>query len=291
VRYAFVAEHRPLFSVRTMCRCLRIHPSGFYAWLKDPLSERAQEDVRQIELIRQAWNDSGKVYGYRKLHDDLLDQGETCCPNRVARLARMAGIKAQIGYKRRPGSYGGKPSVIVDNTLNRQFDVNAPDRVWVTDITYIRTLEGFAYLAVVIDLYSRRVVGWSLQSRQTADVVLQALLMAVWRRKPKNKVLIHSDQGSQFTSSDWASFLRAHNLEHSMSRRGNCHDNAVAESFFNLLKRERIRRRVYKTRAEARQDVFDYIEMFYNPKRKHARNGMLSPVDFEQQQKMRTEGV
>jgi putative transposase len=291
VRYAFVAEHRPLFSVRTMCRCLRIHPSGFYAWLKDPLSERAQEDVRQIELIRQAWNDSGKVYGYRKLHDDLLDQGETCCPNRVARLARMAGIKAQIGYKRRPGSYGGKPSVIVDNTLNRQFDVNAPDRVWVTDITYIRTLEGFAYLAVVIDLYSRRVVGWSLQSRQTADVVLQALLMAVWRRKPKNKVLIHSDQGSQFTSSDWASFLRAHNLEHSMSRRGNCHDNAVAESFFNLLKRERIRRRVYKTRAEARQDVFDYIEMFYNPKRKHARNGMLSPVDFEQQQKMRIEGV
>ncbi len=291
MRYAFVAEHRPLFSVRTMCRCLRIHPSGFYAWLKDPLSERAQEDVRQIELIRQAWNDSGKVYGYRKLHDDLLDQGETCCPNRVARLARMAGIKAQIGYKRRPGSYGGKPSVIVDNTLNRQFDVNAPDRVWVTDITYIRTLEGFAYLAVVIDLYSRRIVGWSLQSRQTADVVLQALLMAVWRRKPKNKVLIHSDQGSQFTSSDWASFLRAHNLEHSMSRRGNCHDNAVAESFFNLLKRERIRRRVYKTRAEARQDVFDYIEMFYNPKRKHARNGMLSPVDFEQQQKMRTEGV
>ena len=291
MRYAFVAEHRPLFSVRTMCRCLRIHPSGFYAWLKDPLSERAQEDVRQIELIRQAWNDSGKVYGYRKLHDDLLDQGETCCPNRVARLARMAGIKAQIGYKRRPGSYGGKPSVIVDNTLNRQFDVNAPDRVWVTDITYIRTLEGFAYLAVVIDLYSRRVVGWSLQSRQTADVVLQALLMAVWRRKPKNKVLIHSDQGSQFTSSDWASFLRAHNLEHSMSRRGNCHDNAVAESFFNLLKRERIRRRVYKTRAEARHDVFDYIEMFYNPKRKHARNGMLSPVDFEQQQKMRTEGV
>jgi putative transposase len=291
VRYAFVAEHRPLFSVRTMCRCLRIHPSGFYAWLKDPLSERAQEDVRQIELIRQAWNDSGKVYGYRKLHDDLLDQGETCCPNRVARLARMAGIKAQIGYKRRPGSYGGKPSVIVDNTLNRQFDVNAPDRVWVTDITYIRTLEGFAYLAVVIDLYSRRIVGWSLQSRQTADVVLQALLMAVWRRKPKTNVLIHSDQGSQFTSSDWASFLRAHNLEHSMSRRGNCHDNAVAESFFNLLKRERIRRRVYKTRAEARQDVFDYIEMFYNPKRKHARNGMLSPVDFEQQQKMKTEGV
>ena len=194
MRYVFVAEHRPLFSVRMMCRCLRIHPSGFYAWLKNPLSERAKEDVRQTELIRKAWNDSGKIYGYRKLHDDLLDQGETSCPNRVARLAKLAGIKSQIGYKRRPGSYGGKPSVVVDNTLDRQFDVAAPDSVWVTDITYIRTLEGFSYLAVVIDLYSRRVVGWSMQSRQTTDIVLQALLMAVWRRKPKGpnaKIIFH----------------------------------------------------------------------------------------------------
>ena len=206
-------------------------------------------------------------------------------------LAKLAGIKAQIGYKRRPGCYGGKPSLAIDNTLDRQFDVAASDKVWVTDITYIRTLEGFAYLAVVIALYSRRVVGWSMQSRQTTDVVLQALLMAVWRRKPKGKVLIHSDQGSQFTSVDWVAFLKAHNLEHSMSRRGNCHDNAVAESFFNLLKRERIRRRTYKTRADARQDVFNYIEMFYNPKRKHVRNGMLSPVEFERQQKVKPEGV
>jgi putative transposase len=291
VRYAFVAEHRPQFPVRAMCRCLRIQPSGFYAWLKTPLSKRAREDERQTELIRTAWKDSGKVYGYRKLHDDLLDQGETACPNRVARLARLACIRAQIGYKRRPGSYGGKPSLVVDNMLDRQFDVDVPDGVWVTDITYLRTLEGFAYLAVVIDLYSRRVIGWAMQSRQTTDVALQALLMAVWRRKPKNRVLVHSDQGSQFTSMDWAAFLCAHNLEHSMSRRGNCHDNAVAESFFNLLKRERIRRRVYKTRAEARQDVFDYIEMFYNPTRKHVRNGMLSPVEFERQQELKTEGV
>ncbi len=210
---------------------------------------------------------------------------ETCCPNQVARLRRIAGIKAQIGYKRRPGVDGGGPSIVIDNTLDRQFDVAAPDKAWVTDITYIRTNEGFAYLAVVIDLYSRRVIGWSMQSRQTTDVVLQALLMAVWRRKPKEKVLVHSDQGSQFTSMDWAAFLKHHNLGHSMSRRGNCHDNAVAESFFNLLKRERIRRKVYRSRDEARQDVFDYIEMFYNPKRKHVRNGMLSPVEFEKRQK------
>jgi transposase InsO family protein len=167
---------------------LPAHPTQRLLCLAEESVEQAgPEDARQTELIRTAWKDSGKVYGYRKLHDDLLDQGETCCPNRVARLASLAGIKAQIGYKRRPGSHGGKPSLVVDNTLDRQFDVDAPDRVWVTDITYIRTLEGFAYLAVIIDLYSRRVVGWSMQSRQTTDVVLQALLMAVWRRKPKEQ--------------------------------------------------------------------------------------------------------
>jgi len=158
VKYAFVAEHRPLFSVRRMCRCLSIHPSGFYAWVKNPLSQRAHEDARQTKLIKDAWKDSGKVYGYRKLHDDLIEQGETSCPNRIARLARLAGIRAQIGYKRKPGS---RPSVIVDNTLDRQFDVAAPDTVWVSDITYIKTYEGFLYLAVVIDLYSRHVIALS----------------------------------------------------------------------------------------------------------------------------------
>ncbi len=291
MRYAFIKAHRPQFSIRAMCRMLHVHPSGFYAWLKKPFSKRASEDRRQTTLLKEAWRDSGKVYGYRKLHDDLRDQGETCCPNRVARLARLAGIKAQIGYKRRTGKYGGRPSVAVDNTLARQFDVAAADNIWVTDITYIKTYEGFAYLAVVIDLYSRKVVGWAMQSRQTTDLVLQALLMAVWRRKPTTKVLIHSDQGAQFTSIDWATFLRQHNLEHSMSRRGNCHDNAVAESFFNLLKRERIRRKTYRTRDAARQDVFDYIEMFYNPKRKHTNNGLLSPVNFERQQKLNPQGV
>jgi len=257
MRYTFIEEHRPIFAIRAMCRCLRVHPSGFYAWLKNPLCKRAKEDARQTELIKDAWEDSGRIYGYRKIHDDLCDQGETCSLNRVARLARLAGIKAQIGYKRRPGKYGGKPSVVVDNTLSRQFNVYAPDRFWVTDITYIKTYEGYSYLAVIIDLYSRKVVGWAMQSRQPTDLVLQALMMAVWRRKPTNNVLIHSDQGTQFTSMEWASFLKHHNLEHSMSRRGNCHDNAVAESFFNLLKRERIRRRTYKTREEARRDVFD----------------------------------
>lgn len=173
------------FRIRTMCRILHVHPSGFYAWLKKPFSKRGAEDQRQTALLRQAWQDSGKVYGYRKLHDDLRDQGETCCPNRVARLARLAGIKAQIGYKRRTVRYRGKPSIAAGNTLNRQFEVGGPDQVWVTDITYIRTCEGLAYLAVIIDLYSRKVVGWAMQSRQVADLVLQALLMAVWRGSRK----------------------------------------------------------------------------------------------------------
>ena len=211
---------------------------------------------------------------------------------------------AQIGYKKKPGSYGGSPAVVADNTLNRAFDVDAPDQFWGTDITYSRTHEGFLYLAVVIDLFSRRVIGWSMQGRTYTDLPLQTLLMAVWRRKPKAKVYVHSDQGAQFTSYEWQEFLEQHYLAPSMRRCENCCDNAVVESFFNLLKRERIRRKKYKTREEARRDVFalrrlktiaywpkDYIAFFDNPQRKHVRNGMLSPIAFEQQQKLKLQGV
>jgi putative transposase len=274
-----------------MCRVLKAHHSGFYAWLKTPLSNRAKDDLRLTGLLKEAWLESGCVYGYRKLHDDLRSMGEACSANRVARLTRLAGIKAQIGYKRKAGFYGGKPAVTAPNHLNRNFEMDAPDQAWVTDITYIKTHEGWLYLAVVIDLYSRRVIGWSMQSRMQMDLVLSALLMAVWRRKPKQTVIVHSDQGSQFTSYEWQKFLKAHNLEASMSRRGNCYDNAVAESFFHLLKRERIRHKTYASRKDARQDVFDYIEFFYNPKRKHGNNGMLSPIEFERQQKWKPKGV
>ena len=274
-----------------MCRVLKVHRSGFYAWLKKPFSKRARTDQRLSGLLKQAWLESGCVYGYRKLHADLRALGEKCCPNKVARLAKNAGIKAQIGYGRRPRTYGGKPAIVASNRLQQVFDVALPDQVWVTDITYIRTHEGWLYLAVVIDLYARRVVGWSMQPRMHMDLVLSALLMAVWRRKPKQMVIVHSDQGSQFTSFEWQSFLITHKLEASMSRRGNCYDNAVAESFFQLLKRERIRRKTYSTRKQARADIFDYIEFFYNPKRKHGRNGMLSPIDFEKQQKWKLQGV
>lgn len=222
--------------------------------------------------------ESGAVYGYRKIHSDLRDTGESCGPNRVHRLMRGDGIRAQVGY-RRPRHKAGSVHQVTPNRLRRQFNPEAPNAGWVTDITHIRTHEGWLYLAVVLDLFSRRVIGWSMQSRITRDLVLDALLMAVWRRKPTGKVMVHSDQGSHH---DWSAFLSAHGLEGSMSRRGNCHDNAVAESFFQLLKRERIKRKIYNTRNEARADIFDYIEMFYNTRRRHGSNELLSPVDYEQ---------
>ena len=194
---------------------------------------------------------------------------------------RSEGLRSQTGYRRRPGHYSGKPAVVSPNHLDRQFDAPAPNVAWVTDITYIRTYEGWLYLAVAIDLFSRQVVGWSMKPRMTSDLALDALLAAVWRRKPSGQVMVHSDQGSQFSSSDWQSFLKANRLVGSMSRRGNCHDNAVAESFFQLLKRERIKRQIYPTREAARRDVFNYIEMFYNPRRRHGTTDNLSPVEYE----------
>jgi putative transposase len=185
-----------------------------------------------------------------------------------------------VGYGGTPRHRGG-PIGLVNNVLNRDFAPEAPNQVWVTDITYIRTYEGWLFLAVVVDLYSRQVVGWATAPTMTRDLVLQALLAAVWKRKPAPGVLVHSDQGSQFTSDDWQAFLKAHHMVPRMSRRGNCHDNAVAESFFSALKKERIKRRIYPNRATATSDVFDYIEMFYNPIRRHGSAGGVSPVEFE----------
>lgn len=265
---------------------LDLHPSGYYAWIKQPQSRRASANVRLTGLIKQFWLESGAVYGYRKIYSDLREYGEYCGEARVYRLMRAAGLRAQIGY-RRPRHRSGQPHVVVPNRLQRQFNPATPDAAWVTDITYIRTHEGWLYLAVVLDLFSRKVIGWSMQSRITKEIVLNALLMAVWRRSPTTQVTVHSDQGSQYTSHDWQSFLKTHGLEGSMSRRGNCHDNAVAESFFQLLKRERIRRQTYATRDAARSDIFDYIEMFYNSKRRHSSNNQLSPVKYEERYQQR----
>ena len=270
---------------------MQVHPSGYYAWKAEPQSPRAKDDLRLSGLLKHAWLESGGVYGYRKLTLDMRDLGERCGKHRVARLLRLAGLRSQTGYWRRPGPHGGAPAVVAPNHLQRQFTVNEPNQSWVTDMTYIRTHEGWLYLAVVVDLFSRQVVGWSMGSRIDTDLALDALLMALWRRQPRQAVIVHSDQGCQFTGHVWQTFLRDHNLISSMSRRGNCHDNAVAESFFQLLKRERIRRQIYATRGEARADVFNYIEMFYNPKRRHSAAASLSPVEFEQRHSQRLTSV
>jgi len=290
VRYAFIQAHLNQFAIRNLCRMMQVHRSGYYAWIKQPKSARQKDDERLLGLIKQLWLESGCVYGYRKVYKDLRELGETCGPNRVARLMKQAGLKAQVGYNK-PRYKGGKVCALADNHLNQDFDVRQPNLAWVTDITYIRTYEGWLFLAVVIDLFSRQVVGWSMQPKMQVDLVLNALLMAVWRRKPKQQVVVHSDQGTQYTSSDWQNFLKAHNLVCSMSRRGNCYDNAVAESFFQLLKRERIKRKTYKDREEARQDIFNYIEMFYNPVRRHGYNDDLSPMEFERRYFNKTQSV
>ncbi|AKZ27935.1 transposase [Ralstonia solanacearum] len=237
-----------------MCKAMLVHPSGYYAWHARPLSPRAKDDQRLLSWLKQAWLESGGVYGYRKLTLDMHDLGERCGKHRVARLLKAEGLRSQSGYRRHSAGRAGKPAAVAPNHLQRQFTVNGPNPSWVTDITYIRTHEGWLYLSVLIDLWSRMVVGWSMGQRIDTQLALDALLMALRRRRPHRQVLIHSDQGCQFTGHTRQSFLREHNLLCSMSRRGNCHDNAVAESFFQLLKRERVRRKSMTDRSQA--DVF-----------------------------------
>ncbi|MGL3528183.1 IS3 family transposase [Salmonella enterica] len=290
LRYAFIRDNTRCWPVRLLCRVLDVHPSGFYAWLQQPHSQREQANQMLTGQIKQFWLESGCVYGYRKIHLDLRDTGQQCGVNRVWRLMKRAGIKAQVGY-RSPRARKGEDSLVAPDRLQRQFNPDAPDERWVTDITYIRTHEGWLYLAVVVDLFSRKVIGWSMQPRMTKEIVLNALLMALWRRNPQKAVLVHADQGSQYTSYEWQSFLKSHGLEGSMSRRGNCHDNAVAESFFQLLKRERIKKKIYGTREEARSDIFDYIEMFYNSKRRHGSSDKMPPTEYENRYYRRLESV
>ncbi|ECB2072393.1 IS3 family transposase, partial [Salmonella enterica subsp. enterica serovar Benin] len=242
LKYRFINEHRTVWGVMTMCRVLNVARAGFYAWLHNPVSARDKDNQRLLMLIRDSYSLSGGVYGYRRVHGDLNEIGETCGKNRVGRIMQLNRIKAVRGYKA-PRRIAGRPSVVAPNRVQRQFTVVRANQVWVTDITYIRTWQGWLYLAVVIDLFARNVVGWSMKPTLSRELALDALMMAVWRRKPDGEVVVHSDQGSQYGSDDWQRFCRANNLAPSMSRRGNCRDNAVAESFFSSLKKERIRKR------------------------------------------------
>jgi putative transposase len=276
-----MAEHQSQFRLQSMCRVLRVQRSGYYAWKKKPKSKRTLADESLLVKIKHSFESSQSIYGSPRVSCDLREDGVLCGEKRIARLMRQAQLRSIRGYKR-PRYRVGMPATTAPNLLQREFTVEQPDQVWVTDITYIRTHEGWLYLTVVIDLYSRAVVGWSMNSTMATELVLDAMMMAVWRRRPKTPVMIHSDQGSQFGSDDFNRWCKDNQLVPSMSRRGNCWDNAVAESFFSSLKKERIKRHIYASRQEAKSDVFDYIEGFYNRVRRHSHLDQLSPLAFEQ---------
>jgi putative transposase len=253
-----------------MCKVLKVHPSGYYAWLKETESPRAKENKILLEKITQSYEQSNRTYGYRNVHKDLAEAGLTVNRKRVARLMSLYKLYGVGMVKKRPKHKSGRPHHAHPNHLKQCFIATRPNALWVTDITYIRTYEGWLYLAVILDLFSQKVIGWSMSHRMTRQLALNAFEMAVSRRDMPSEVILHSDQGSQFASFDWQRALKKYNVIPSMSRRGNCYDNAVVESFFKTLKKECVRKYIFKTREEAKRKIFEYIEMFYNPKRRHS---------------------
>jgi putative transposase len=281
-----MAKHRGIWPLRWLCEALDVSRGGYYGWLKRPPSVRSRQDTVLLDSVQRSFADSDRTYGARRVRHDLRAWGQPCGRHRVQRLMIAAGLQARRKRRRVPTDIGQRPAdVIADNVLDRNFVATAPNQRWVADFTYIWTDEGWLYVAAVLDLYSRLVVGWSMQSSMTAQLVSDAMLMAIWRRRPSAQLLHHSDRGSQYSSDQFQQLLAEHGVICSMSRSGNCWDNAAMESFFSTLKTERTSRSVYRTRDEARADVFDYIERFYNQCRRHSTLDYLSPLDYEAQRR------
>jgi transposase InsO family protein len=264
-----------------MCKVLEVSPSGYYAWRKRPESATVVRRRRLTVMVKAIHEQSRQNYGSPRVFKELQARGERCNVKTVARIMRKNEIVAKRRRKFKVTTDSNHRLPVAKNLLDRKFTVTAPNRVWVTDITYIPTWEGWLYLATVQDLFSRKIVGWSMQPRMTRQLVIDALEMAVDRRRPEPGLLCHSDRGSQYASDDYQAVLARHGMVCSMSRKGNCWDNAVMESFYSTLKTELIYHEVFHTRDEARRAVFEYIEMFYNHFRRHSTLGYLSPVDFE----------
>ena len=265
-----------------MCGALGVSRGGFYSWLTRARSRRSRSDEELGAKVRASFLASDRTYGARRVCRDMLAEGASCGLHRIERLMRQQGLKARPRRRRLPPDLGERQtSGIAANMLDRSFEAPAPNRKWIADFTYIWTAEGWLYVAAVVDLFSRRVVGWSMSATMTAQLVTDALVMAIWRRGKPRALLHHSDRGSQYTSEQFQRLMADHGVTCSMSRSGNCWDNAAMESFFSSLKTERTARKTYRTRDDARADVFDYIERFYNPKRRHSTIGYLSPMDFE----------
>jgi putative transposase len=282
MKFGFVAKHRGVWPVAWICEALGVSRSGFHAWLGRAPSARARSDEMLGARVRASFIASYRTYGARRVWHDVLAEGQPCSLHRIERLMRQQALKARPRRRGLPKD-DGQRSVIAENVLDRQFSAEAPNQKWVADFTYIWTAEGWLYVAAVIDLFSRRVVGWSMSATMTAQLVTDALMMAIWRRGKPDALLHHSDQGSQYTSEQFQRLMADNGVTCSMSRSGNVWDNAAMESFFSSLKTERIARKTYRTRNQAKAEVFDYIERFYNPTRRHSTLGYLSPIDFERQ--------
>ena len=281
MKYAWITENRDSFPIARMCRTLGVSPSGYYAWRKRKPSPQCQRREKIAQAAVEAYQESYGVYGYRKVHDDLQEQEVECCRETVRKILHEKGLFSRAKRKFVVTTDSQHTMPVAENLLDRQFEATGPNQKWAADITYLATDEGWLYLAVVMDLFSRRIVGWSMSDSLQSQLVLDALMMATAARRPSDDLLHHSDRGSQYASDAFQELLRRRHITCSMSRKGNCWDNAPLESFFGKLKTEWVHGKTYPTRKAAETDVFKYIELFYNRKRKHAALGYLSPVNFE----------
>ena len=281
MKYAIVYQHRKQYPVRMMCRAMSVSRSGYYDWQGRPESARTRHHRELTEKINHFHQVSRETYGSPRIREDLLEAGERIGENTIALLMQRAGIVPKTVRKFRVTTDSRK-TVPAPNLLEQQFTVKNPNQRWVSDITFIPTREGWLYLAVIIDLYSRAVIGWSIKKRMKTELVTDALKMALMRRKIKSPLLLHSDQGSQYGAEDYRAMLAKNNIECSMSRKGNCWDNAVAESFFHTLKTELVHHEDYFSRTEAKASIFEYIEVFYNRQRRHSHIGQMAPLIFEE---------
>jgi putative transposase len=282
MKFKFMEEHRSLFPVKKMAEVLSVSKSGFYAWSNRPESSYAKDDRELSHAIRQAFEGNDGIYGSPKITKELRDQGRKVSRNRVARHMRQAGLRSKVQRRFRVTTTDSRHNLpVAPNLLNRNFTVATPNQVWVSDITYIKAGGRWMYLAVFIDLYSRLVVGWAFKDTLEASLVTEALSHAFWRRSPPPGLMIHSDRGIQYACEEFRKVLCAHEFVQSMSRKGNCWDNAVAESFFHVLKSECINHVCFHSQEVALHTIFKYIEIFYNRKRRHGSIGFVSPETFE----------
>jgi len=266
-----------------LCKVFKVSRSGYYNWQKHSPKRHLTDNEKLIPLVRKIHHDSKRTYGTRRMADALKKHDIPCGRYRAGTLMKLANVSVRRRKKFRVTTDSKHNLPVAPNLLNRNFNVKSPNKAWASDITYIWTTEGWLYLSVILDLYSRRVVGWALNNRINKQLVEDALRMAIWHRRPKPGTIFHSDRGSQYCSLDFQKLLKGQKLISSMSRKGDCWDNAVVESFFGTLKTEQVVFTKYRTRAEAKQDIIDYIEMFYNSKRSHSYLGYVSPLEFEQE--------